>query len=135
MLAEEDLIKILRDYRHIYMNDLQVIMGYIQLGQQDRAVEYIKKISRVMDAESRIYRIKDTLIQYVLIKGYNKARENYIVLTIEIGDVTDVIFNEEDYSTIEKELGKYVSRAILDGNDELYLKLTYNGSASLERIG
>lgn len=135
MFTEKDMIDILKGYRHIYLNDLQVIMGYIQLGRQDAAIEYIKKISRLMEAESRISHISDYRMQYVLIKGYNRARENFIGLDIDVDGLSNMVCTDEDYSQIENQLNGYIDDAVANGYEELHLRLLFNGKVMLERVG
>jgi len=97
MFTEEDSIKLLRNYRHIYMNDLQVILGYIQLEKQDKAAEYIKRVSLMMDKESKVYQLKDDDMKLIMIKGYIKARENFIVMTVDFDEDDNVMFARPDY--------------------------------------
>lgn len=134
MFTEDESIEILRNYRHIYMNDLQVILGYLQIGEHDKAIQYIKKISIAIDAESKVYRINDNKMKYVLIKGHTKARENFISLFVEINDEDNVAFKDEDYVYIEKELDKYIRQAVSENNAQLRLRLGYNGNAFIERL-
>ncbi len=134
MFTEEDSIKLLRNYRHIYMNDLQVILGYIQLEKQDKAAEYIKRVSLMMDKESKVYQLKDNDMKLIMIKGYIKARENFIVMTVDFNKDDNVMFARPDYIYIEKTLDKFISQAAPSGSSELYLKLGYNGNATLEKL-
>ncbi len=134
MFTEDEAIGILRDYRHIYMNDLQVILGYIQLNEQEKAVQYIRKISLAMDEESKLYRVKDNSMKCVLIKGYTKARENFIEMIIEIADEDNVLFAQSDCIYIERELDKSIRQAVSDGSGRLNMKLGYDGGAFLERL-
>lgn len=59
-------IRTLNHHRHDWMNDLQVLFGYIRMNKQERAVQYIEGIRERMAAESRIARLGEpSLITYL----------------------------------------------------------------------
>lgn len=43
-----------RGQRHSFMNHLQVISGWLQLGKAERATEYIARMAARMEAESQV---------------------------------------------------------------------------------
>lgn len=47
----------LNHHRHDWMNDLQVVYGYIRLKNMDKAVQYVEKISERMGGESSIAKL------------------------------------------------------------------------------
>lgn len=47
-------IRTLNHHRHDWMNDLQVLFGYIRLNKLDKTVDYMEKIRERMAAESSI---------------------------------------------------------------------------------
>ncbi|NIK75957.1 hypothetical protein FHS15_001064 [Paenibacillus castaneae] len=59
-------IRTLNHHRHDWMNDLQVVFGYIRLKKLDKAAEYVEKISERMQAESNISKLGvPSLISYI----------------------------------------------------------------------
>lgn len=53
----EDLTRalaLLREQRHSFMNHLQVIHGWLQLGKADRAIQYIDRAAARMEAEGQV---------------------------------------------------------------------------------
>lgn len=49
-------LALLRGQRHSFMNHLQVISGWLQLGKGDRAVQYIARVAAEMESESSALR-------------------------------------------------------------------------------
>ncbi|MFX3634896.1 MAG: Spo0B domain-containing protein [Candidatus Pristimantibacillus sp.] len=59
-------IRTLNHHRHDWMNDLQVIYGYIRMNKPDKAVEYVDKIRERMIAESQIAKLGvPSLVSYI----------------------------------------------------------------------
>ncbi|WP_415841302.1 Spo0B domain-containing protein, partial [Paenibacillus alkaliterrae] len=59
-------IRTLNHHRHDWMNDLQVVYGYIRLKKLDKTVEYVEKISGRMAVESQIAKLGvPSLISYI----------------------------------------------------------------------
>jgi len=67
---EEILQKTLEAHRlmrHDFMNHLQVISGYLQLGQPDKVREYIKKVSGALERFKYLGRIEAPYLQSLLV--------------------------------------------------------------------
>jgi hypothetical protein len=63
---EEQLIRLLNRYRHDWMNDIQVLFGYIQLKKYDNLPDYVDKIRHKIGQESYIARLGVTpLVAYL----------------------------------------------------------------------
>ncbi|WP_317890769.1 Spo0B domain-containing protein [Paenibacillus arenilitoris] len=59
-------IRTLNHHRHDWMNDLQVVYGYIRLGKLDKTVECVEKISARMAVESSISKLGvPALVSYI----------------------------------------------------------------------
>ncbi|HWO55767.1 Spo0B domain-containing protein [Paenibacillus sp. FSL M7-1455] len=54
---EESAIRTLNHHRHDWMNDLQILYGYIRLGKIDKAVECVERIKVRMNRESKISKL------------------------------------------------------------------------------
>lgn len=54
---EEELVLILRNQRHSFMNHLQVISGWLQLNKPERAYEYLDQVAARIEAEGNILRL------------------------------------------------------------------------------
>lgn len=52
--AQVSAIQTLSHHRHDWMNDLQIMYGYLRLNKPDRAVEIVERIRSRMEHESRI---------------------------------------------------------------------------------
>lgn len=65
--AAEDLIAILNRHRHDWMNDLQVLFGYIQMNKQDKIKAYMHRLSDKLTRESLVAKLADPeLVAYLL---------------------------------------------------------------------
>lgn len=63
----EDLIAIVNRHRHDWMNDLQVLFGYVQMNKQDKIKEYISRLSDKLTRESLVSKLADpNLVAYLL---------------------------------------------------------------------
>jgi len=52
---DELLIKYINLKRHEYINDLQVLLGYAQLGKSDKIYDYIQKIIDECNNERNVF--------------------------------------------------------------------------------
>lgn len=52
--SEKKLLAILHHQRHNWLNDLQLIFGYIKLKKYDRLENYMEKLKRRLEIEGRI---------------------------------------------------------------------------------
>lgn len=52
---DEFLIKYINLKRHEYINDLQVLLGYAQLGKSDKIYDYIQKIIDECNNERNVF--------------------------------------------------------------------------------
>ncbi|GIO34760.1 hypothetical protein J2TS6_59010 [Paenibacillus albilobatus] len=63
---EESAIRTLNHHRHDWMNDLQILYGYIRLGKIDKAVESVERIKERMNRESKISKLGIPSLVYYL---------------------------------------------------------------------
>ncbi|OUS77884.1 hypothetical protein B1748_03675 [Paenibacillus sp. MY03] len=75
-------VRTLNHHRHDWMNDLQVLYGYIRLGKLDKTVGCVEKIRDRMNAESAISRLGvPSLISYI--QSF-RTLTNSLALEVEI---------------------------------------------------
>jgi stage 0 sporulation protein B (sporulation initiation phosphotransferase) len=79
-------IRTLNHHRHDWMNDLQVVYGYIRLKKLDKTVEYVEKISARMAVESQISKLGVTsLISYIQsFRTFSNTLELQVVINGDI---------------------------------------------------
>ncbi|MFC4388363.1 Spo0B domain-containing protein [Gracilibacillus marinus] len=53
-MNEKDAVELLRHYRHDYLNDLQLVMGYLQLGKQEKAEKKLIDIVEKSNMERKL---------------------------------------------------------------------------------
>lgn len=85
---EIDFIKnakyLLREQRHDYMNMFQIIYGYLQLNNKDKAVEYIRKIIASSTNIGKCYHLSVFSISLLLEKKVKIAENLGIELTLDV---------------------------------------------------
>ena len=95
----ENYISLLRKQRHDFMNDLQVIYGYLQIKRPQGAIEYIDRLSKQNETISEIYKLQDNGFSLCLENNVKKlwANEVKVEIDIEISNFKNKIF-ENKYS-------------------------------------
>ncbi|AIQ14073.1 Spo0B domain-containing protein [Paenibacillus durus] len=56
-ILQQTAIRTLNHHRHDWMNDLQVLYGYIQLGKPDKSVQCVERIKGRIELDSRISKL------------------------------------------------------------------------------
>lgn len=80
----ENYISLLRKQRHDFMNDLQVIYGYLQMKRPQGALEYIDRLSKENEIISEIYKLQDNAFSLCLENNIKKLWANEVKLEIDI---------------------------------------------------
>lgn len=63
----QNLLTVIRNQRHGFINHLQVISGWLQLGKPEHVLEYIDSIRRKREQEGQILRVKNLEMQGLLL--------------------------------------------------------------------
>ena len=80
LYRSEDLIRALNHHRHDWMNDLQVLFGYIQLNKQDKLKAYIEKLSDKLYRESLVSKLGvPELVAYLVLF---RTKQRWMELTV-----------------------------------------------------
>jgi len=97
-------IRTLNHHRHDWMNDLQVLYGYIRMGKSDRVVQYVEQIRENMTKESKIAKLGiPSLITYL---------QSFRTMTNSLQLVVSI---EEDLNLAELSLeGEQLAAAIVE---------------------
>ena len=80
---DKDII-LLRKQRHDFMNDLQVIYGYLQTKRPKGALEYIEKLAKQNEIISEIYKLQDNRFSLCIESNIKKLWSNEIKVEIDI---------------------------------------------------
>ncbi len=81
----QDLVRVVRNQRHGFMNHLQVISGWLQLNKADRALEYISSVRRKREQEVQIFRVAnwELITQLITRSSAAEASEIEVVWKID----------------------------------------------------
>lgn len=99
----EAVIDNLRNQRHDFMNEIQVLYGYIQMNKHEEALRYLKKISEENANISYIYNLGDKFLGYILEKNIKSIKKYGILLDIEseMSSFNHIYFEDEFYKKID----------------------------------
>lgn len=82
--AEGVLLQFLRRQRHDFLNHLQVVSGFIQLGRPERATEYIQQVSRDLELLGAIFRMKVPEVAVFLLQHLIEAEDGQVEVRYEV---------------------------------------------------
>ncbi|WP_219837959.1 Spo0B domain-containing protein [Paenibacillus sp. R14(2021)] len=83
---QETAITTLNHHRHDWMNDLQVLYGYIRMGKMDKTIPYVEQIRERMMSESKIAKLGDPAL--IMFLQSFRTQCNTMVIDMDIdGDV------------------------------------------------
>ncbi|KNZ69066.1 signal transduction histidine kinase regulating citrate/malate metabolism [Thermincola ferriacetica] len=80
----QELVGILRTHRHDFFNHLQVIMGSIQLGKKDHALQYIKEVTDRLKTDTSISNLEHPEIAALLLKKRHNAESRGIRFSVDL---------------------------------------------------
>ncbi|WP_373898930.1 Spo0B domain-containing protein [Haloimpatiens sp. FM7315] len=94
----DDLVTLLRIRRHDFMNDLQIIYGYLQIDKIKEAKDYIRNMSKRNEILSVFYNLGDNYLALCFENSLMDLwkRDVEVVLDVEIDHLDKSIF-EVDY--------------------------------------
>jgi hypothetical protein len=81
----QDMIDAHRYLRHDFKNDLQVILGYLQIGQMEKAYSYARKTADRLEDYNSLGKCKALLVQSYLLSYVTllSSAKEYVHLRIE----------------------------------------------------
>jgi len=81
-----EILKLMREQRHDFVNHLQVVLGYLQLKKTGLAAEYIKQKNVEMQQFSLQTRCGSPYLEAVMQISLHKSRSMGIELSFQVGD-------------------------------------------------
>lgn len=76
----QDYRSFIRSQKHWMLNQFQIIMGYIQLGKKDTAVEFIKRATSEVEGTAVFTQLEDAEFGVRTCLMWWRMRENNIIL-------------------------------------------------------
>jgi len=119
-------ITVMNHHRHDWMNDLQVLFGYVKLGKQERVAEYVERIKVKMLAESSVSKLQEPhLVSYLFgFRSFPSSFQLEISFEYEHDRESIHIDDQQLGELIIEILSIYRIYASKTGEDQL-LKLTF----------
>ncbi len=81
-----EIIHLLKTQRHDFVNHLQVLQGYLQLGKTEMAVKYLKDISHEMTENGRVLQLPWPELAAVLMLKDKQARADQTKVKLSLGN-------------------------------------------------
>jgi len=80
----QDIMRMLRVQRHDFLNHLQVVMGYVQIGRGERALDYIKDYIAILTKEGFLVNLASPELALHLLLFAQEARDRGILCRLEV---------------------------------------------------
>lgn len=109
------LLEVMRRHRHDFLNHLQVVSGFLQLGKVDRALEYIRRVSGEMEKLGAILRLKYPQMATLLLKNSLLAQDKQIDLDLDLAtDLHSWTAPDEHVFALSRRMWENIIRAMED---------------------
>lgn len=142
-------ITVMNHHRHDWMNELQVLFGYIRLGKHQQAAEYVERIKGKMIADSSISKLNEPhLVSYLL--GFRSIPCSFqLEISFEYDNEQQLIHISEEQSSelimqVLSAYRLYASKDVLEEQmlklifhkrqDGLHIQFNYDGSLNNEQL-
>lgn len=147
--TQKQWIIIMNHHRHDWMNDLQVLFGYIRLGKYDHVAEYVDRIKGKMLADSSISKLGQPQLTSFLygfrtlpcsfqleVSFHRKESENPIVIDDEqAGElITQIISAYRLYSSKESQTEQILKLVFEMKENGLHIRFNYDGNLISESL-
>lgn len=146
---QKQWIKVMNHHRHDWMNDLQILFGYVKLGKQQYVAEYVERIKDKMLAESSISKLNDpNLISYLFSYRsipssfqleigfeYESDRESIHIDDEHIGEkIIDIISAYRLYASKNTTEDQVLKITFIQKKEEIHIQFLYSGTLINEAL-
>jgi len=101
-------LALLRGQRHGFMNHLQVISGWLQMGKHDRAMQYISRVAARLEAEGELLRrVESPAAALFVLAADQEAESHGVVIEWEVTGPVD----SADLSSAQERLSAELTAA------------------------
>lgn len=129
---DTNIVKYLRDQKHDFMNDIQVIWGYLQLGKSLEASRYIERMNNYMRFVSGIFNLNYPQLSLLLYNHVRDAAKRGISFDLEseVETIRDAFleYESDKLSIIGSLLDIAVNRVIAANRDMMLYMDIYDES-------
>lgn len=124
-MNERDVIQLLRHYRHDWSNDIQVIMGYAQMGKLDKVQEKLAQVSNKLEDEQRLQNTP-----------FPKSILTMMKLNVQLEQFQlnpDVIV-EKDFSFIDDKLARHLQQVFMTFSEHAIELVLYQATINIQQV-
>lgn len=126
---QQAAIRTLNHHRHDWMNDLQILYGYIQLGKPDKSVECVGRIKERIELDSRIAKLGiPSLVFYIQsFRTYRTSLELEVEVAegLQLEDKLSPDKGEELTSVIMQTVRAYQYSGLVSQGESRKLRLSF----------
>lgn len=124
----QETIFITRKLRHDFMNDIQVLYGYTQVGKYNEVNVYIEKLAERNQLLGKLYTIDNDYLSFCLEENIRKLWGNYIEVDInfEIEKFKCEVFKKE-YNKNSKLVNNIFNRFVNNNSKIVYIYFFEDG--------
>lgn len=129
-VLQQAAIRTLNHHRHDWMNDLQILYGYIQLGKPDKSVECVERIKERIELDSRISKLGiPSLVFYIQsFRTYRTSLELEVEVEegLQLEDKLSPKSGDELTSVIMQTVRAYQYNGLAPQGETRKLRLSFN---------
>ncbi|MFC4403981.1 Spo0B domain-containing protein [Gracilibacillus xinjiangensis] len=132
-MEDREVIELLRHYRHDNLNDLQLVMGYLQLGKPEKAQSKINEIIEKANRERQLDRLQiPKTMLWIYKKNWfseNVSLDYHIDMDDRTVSLSDDLLKQRlerifaDLSAFRKEFEHYHAVLVIQNGPQLQLSI------------
>lgn len=120
-----EALHLLRRQRHSFLNHLQVISGWLQLGRTDRAQQYLETVAARMTGESDVMRQTPVALSLLVLELGLEAETHGVQLNWQLGGGTAAqVVSEEELAGLRR---RVMAELAAGASGDLVIRLADGG--------
>lgn len=129
VLNERDVIQLLRHYRHDWSNDIQVIMGYAQMGKLDKVQEKLAQVSKKLEDEQRIQNTPLPKSILTMMKLNVQLEQFQLKPAVNVDKDMD-----KDFSFIDDKLAHHLHQVFMACSEHAIELVLYDATINIQQV-
>ncbi len=126
----QDAVDILREQRHDILNHFQVVLGYLQMNNHERAVSYMRHVTSEMGISSNIIGLENYPLSILLLKVAQNSKRLEVKFSFnsEPKVLSYKNYNEKLLAFLDVSLNLVIDRVSQMDQGERWVKITLKES-------
>lgn len=120
-----DFLRLLRGQKHEFLNHLQVILGFLQLGKPERALMYTKEVAARIEKNGRLMRLKPPEVAFQCQLKLEEAARYQVSVEVQMEtEMEDLLLSGEIATALLEPAWDLALSAVGRRDDDKELSLT-----------